>query len=174
MNWNMYLFVFQASKNYSPILSKIAVMSLAVFLMFIFPASKKFLRIKKRVMLTLLIFTNDESSRYISSSFFFVITIRQVNCPPDFHNYTGLNGLVIFLSQFHQINYFQAANLTDLQMDKQDHLISGCYEVFCKEAQLTFSQNSHRSTCARVSNSVTDLQAVRLTTSLNRDPGTGV
>ena len=42
-------------------------MSLAIFLLF--PASNKFLRVKKRVMLKLVIFTNDESARYRPSSF---------------------------------------------------------------------------------------------------------
>ena len=58
-------------------------MSLAIFLL-LFPASNKFLRVKKRVMLKLVIFTNDESARYRPSSFsykcpylvFFSVSLR--------------------------------------------------------------------------------------------------
>ena len=46
-----------------------------------------------------------------------------MNFPPDFHNCTGLNGLVNSLSNLpllHQINRFKAANLTDLQIGKNN------------------------------------------------------
>ena len=37
--------------------------------------------------------------------------------PPDFYNNTALNGLINSL--LHQIKWFQAANLTDLQKGKE-------------------------------------------------------
>ena len=63
MNWNMYLFVFAASKNLFIKFKQdcSAVMSLDISDVSFFGLNK-FFRVKKRVMLKLAIFTNDESS----------------------------------------------------------------------------------------------------------------
>ena len=62
-----YMYVsLKLQNDYSSNLSKIAVMSDLPFLLFLFPASNKFLRVKKRVMLKLVIFTT-ESEHYWSS-----------------------------------------------------------------------------------------------------------
>ena len=61
MNWDIYLFVLQASKNYSSRLSKIAIVSLVISDV-CFSGSEQFLRINNRVLLNLVIFMNDESS----------------------------------------------------------------------------------------------------------------
>ena len=75
--------------------------------------------------------------------------------PPDFHNYTGLNGLGNCspnLPFLHKTNLFSVAKLNDLQKGKkQHHVRSGCYDLFCKKAFLKISQNSQRNNCAAVS-----------------------
>ena len=58
---NKYL--SKSQNNYSSKLSKVAVMSLAIFPVFI-STFQQVLRVEKLVILNLAIFTNDESERY--------------------------------------------------------------------------------------------------------------
>ena len=71
----------------------------------------------------------------------------------------------------HQINWFCAANLIDLQKGKKQHQVrSGSQEVFCKKAFLKFHK-IHREipVLESFSNNTIGIQAVRLATLLKRD-----
>ena len=64
MNWNMYLFVFEASKNYSLNLSKIAMMSVAITDVYISGFEQVFPCKATSYLKLVSNFINDESSPY--------------------------------------------------------------------------------------------------------------
>ena len=94
--------------------------------------------------------------------------------PPDFHNCIGLNGLV----NFHQINWFYAANLVDLKKAKKT--TTSCEKWFLGGVlQKSFSKKFlkiHREIPVRLSlsNNVKCFHDVRLATLSNKDRLTGV
>ena len=80
------------------------------------------------------------------------VTIR---FPPDFHDYTGLNGFVNCFPWFtvatpNEMILGCKPHWSAKRKKKQHHVRNDCSKVFWKTAFLKVSQNSQRNTCATV------------------------